>query len=59
MLKIPNIMDIKERWPPWFINDKLFFDKKSFKIFLIKRLKAVVSHLKINLLSNLHLKMNN
>ena len=34
-------------WPLWFIN------------FLIKRLKAVVSHLQINLLLNLYLKMNN
>ena len=34
-------MDIKEGWPKWFI------------ILLIKRLKAVVSHLRINLLLNL------
>ena len=38
-----NMMDIKEAWPLWFI------------YFLIKRLKAVVSHLQINL----YLKMSN
>ena len=47
LLKIPNMMGIKESWTLWFINS------------LIKRLKAVVSHFQINLLSNLHLKMNN
>ena len=45
--KIPNMIDIKEGWPLRFI------------IFLIKRLEAVVSHLQINLLLNLYLKMNN
>ena len=45
--KDPNMMDIKEGWPLCFI------------IFLIQRLKTVVSHLQINLLLNLYLKMNN
>ena len=45
--KISNMMDIKEGWPLWLID------------FLIKRLKAVVSHFQINLLLNLYLKMNN
>ena len=48
MLKIPNMMGIKEGWLLRFIN------------FLIKRLKAVVSvRLQINLLLNLYFKMNN
>ena len=33
LLKIPNMMDIKDDWLPWFIN------------FLIKRLQAVVLNL--------------
>ena len=48
MLKIQNMMGIKEGWLLWFIN------------FLIKRLKAVASvPLQINLLLNLYFKMNN
>ena len=43
LLKILNMMDINEVWPLWFIN------------FLITRLKALVSHLQMNL----YLKMNN
>ena len=47
LLKIPNMVDIKEGWPLWFIN------------FLLKRLNAMVSHFQINLLLNIYLKMNN
>ena len=43
----PKYDYIKEGWPLWFIN------------FLIKRLKAALSHLQINLQLNLYLEMNN
>ena len=68
-----DFKDLKRRRAADVLRDKAFNIAKTpkydgyqrglafmvYNFFLIKRLKAVVSHLEINLLLNLYLKMNN